>query len=29
MKKIRTITDELEKEKALACISTTERLYGY
>ena len=29
MKKIRTITNELEKEKALACISTTERLYGY
>ena len=29
MKKIRTKTDELEKEKALACISMTERLYGY
>ena len=28
MKKIKKI-NELEKEKCLACISVTERLYGY
>ena len=29
MKKIKTKIDELEKEKALVCISMTERLHGY
>ena len=29
MKKIRTKTNGKEKEKDLACISMTERLYGY
>ena len=29
MKKIKTKINELEKEKDLACISITERLYGY
>ena len=29
IKKIKTKINELEKEKDLACISMTERLYGY
>ena len=29
MKKIKIKINELEKEKHLACISMTERLYGY
>ena len=29
MKKTKTKINELEKEKDLACVSMTERLYGY
>ena len=29
MKKIKTKINDLEKERDLACISMTERLYGY
>ena len=29
MKKIKTKTYDLEKERDLACISMTERFYGY
>ena len=29
MEKIRTKIHEIEKEKVFACISMTERLYGY